>query len=264
MLVSGNSAHLKQRDEALLQDLYLVRYLTTSQIARMYFLMPDETGQRTRASASAADRRMYRLSKQGWLRNHPELRSTLGNTYKLWVLSELAFDRERREMGEGPEQGMPPAPKIGRLDHLVHINDLYVACAPTLRFFLGEPDSDGSESWTWRYEGKHPRQITGSVHEQKLRPDAEIQVGQTTFFVEYQSIQSRVTVEKIQAKTDNYARYVDRVLEVPPDQAQLLMVTDQPRIAQATSQRASDLGLHARCGDIEAINEYLISWVQNI
>lgn len=267
MLISQSTSYLKRRDEALFADLYLTRYLTTPQIAELYFLMEDPNdpaSEPTIPSPGAAERRLYRLANLGWLANHSGLRTSLGNTYKLWVLSEEAFHREREEFADSKEQKIPAAPKIGRLDHLVHTNDLYVACAPTLRFLLGEPDSDGSESWTWRYEGKVPREITTRGEPRKLRPDAEIKIADTLFFVEYQTRESHVTVEKMQDKATNYAHYVANVLRVEPDQAQLLLVTDQPRIADGTLARARRDGLRATAGTPSQINEHLINHLQGM
>lgn len=264
MLISGNKAYLKRRDEALFADLYLVRYLTTKQIATMYFLVEDPRGNRTKPSPGAADRRLYRLAEQEWVTNHPALKSSLGNTYKLWVLSEQAFEREREAFGDSPQRRMPSGPKIGRLDHLVHVNDLYLSCSYALRFLVGEPDIDGSETWTWSYEGKHHREITIAGEGQTLRPDAEIKIGDTLFFVEHQTRESRVTVEKMEEKATNYSRYVEHVLRVPPEKARLLVVTDEDRIVQATTTRAQQEGLIATAGDEEHITEYLISYVQGI
>lgn len=264
MLISGSAAHLKQRDEYLITDLYLVRYLTARQIAAMYFLVEDSGGSRTKPSPGAADRRMYRLATQGWVTNYPELRSPAGNNYKLWALSEQAFEREREAFGDSPQRHMPPGPKIGRLDHLVRVNDLYLSCSYALRFLVGEPDIDGSETWTWRYEGKHHREITIAGEGQTLRPDAEIKIGDILFFVEHQTRESRVTVEKMEEKATNYARYVEHVLRVPPEKARLLVVTDEERIVQRTTTRAQQEGLIATAGDAEHVTEYLISHVQGI
>lgn len=264
MLISKSTAYLKQRDEAVFGDLYMVRYMTAMQLAKMYFLSEDSRGQKTIPSEAAADRRLYRLARQGWVQNYPSLKSSAGNTYKLWVLSEDAFAREREAFGDGPDSQRPAEPKIGRIDHTVAVNDLYVSCGPMLRLLIGDPDSDGSDTWTWRYETKIPREITIAGEGQKLRPDAEIKIDDTIFFVEYQSRESRLTAERMEEKVDNYARYVTHVLRVDPEKAQLLTVTDQPRIQQATTSRAEKQGLKAIAGDTSYITEYLIAHVQGL
>lgn len=261
MLVSKTTAHLKPRDEALLADLYLTRYLTPSQIATMYFMVEDKETHKQKPSPSAADRRMYRLCKSGWVTNHTELKSTNGKNYKLWVLSSDAFEREREALADDPEMKPPANPKLGRLDHLVAINDLYVKASFSMRNLIGEPDADGSSTWTWRYEGKVPREITSSRDAQKLRPDAEIKIGDTLFFVEYQTRESHATVSKMQEKAVNYSEYVHYVLREDPQKAQLLLVTDQQAIAHGTLEKAKEHGLVAAAGDVEHINQHIISHI---
>jgi hypothetical protein len=227
----------------------------------MYFMVEDKETHQRKPSASAADRRLYRLSKSGWVTNHTELKSTNGKNHKLWVLSPEAFEREQEALGDDTTIKLPANPKLGRLDHLVAINDLYVQASFSMRNLIGEPDADGSTTWTWRYEGKHPREITSSRDPQKLRPDAEIKIGDALFFIEYQTRESHATVSKMQDKVINYAEYVQYVLREDPEKAQLLLVTDQQVIAEGTLEKAKEHGLVAAAGDVAHINKHIVNHI---
>lgn len=128
---SKRSRRATARDGRILLALAKMRFLTTSQLARLYF----------GGSRSATNKRLRTLMDQGlvrvWARNLSE-----ENLYSI----TRAGDREIQKTTEGRDHApSPPRGPDGNLDHLLAINEVRVSLAVSL------PRVRGMLTW-WRSE----------------------------------------------------------------------------------------------------------------
>lgn len=253
---------LTRRDEAILTDLYLSRYLTTDQIATMYFVSDGDGSAPDTPSAQSADRRLQRLAKHGWLMAHRNLMTGPKTTHKLWSLTEASFERQREILDDSPEAKTPQRPPLANLEHRIGISDIYRDCSMPLRMLLGEPTLDmttGVKSWSWYHEGKIDRSIMKTSGAQKLKPDAELHTPGLIFFIEYQTEESRIGTAAMNDKISNYERYVTHLLpEQTNAEPHLVVPTDAGWVVEATNTRAKKLNFKAIAGSVSETTSYII------
>lgn len=254
---------LTPRDEVMLADIYLTRYLTAEQLAAMYFLSEDKKTHKRRPSVAAANRRLQRLARDGWVIAHKQLQASVGVTYKLWALGDYAFERERELLEDDPGAKPPTRPSLANLEHRIGVGDIYRDCSYALRLLIGEPTLESplpAGAWSWYYEGKLERTITLAGSSHKLKPDAEIHTPDTIFFVEYQTEASRIGSAAMKDKVSNYANYINHVLpRITTKQSQLIVPTDAGWVVDATNTKARETALPTRAGSVHEVTEHIIS-----
>lgn len=258
MLVMGKKGTLTQRDEKILTDLYLTSCLTTEQIATMHFKLEDPKSGAPAPSAGAAERRLYRIAQKGYITprcvDTPE-----GFRRKVWELTLDAWLREHRNLTGGAAREVDViTPKPGRLEHFIATNDLYAECAPLMRTYLGEPDAEEGEGWWWSHEYKREYRVTLGGDQRKLKPDAEISMLDTTLYLETQTKRSKASAERMRNKIVAYSNYFTYTLGDKGSQSnQVLVLTGEPRVADAVNARARELGVMVVSGGLEAIAHHV-------
>lgn len=251
-----------RRDEAIFTDLYLSRYLTTNQIAKMYFVSNSGAPNKERTSVEAADRRLQRLASHGWIVAHKHLMTGPTTTRKLWSLTESSFERQREILSDNKEAKAPQRPPLANLEHRIGISDIYRDCSMAFRMLLDEPTLDmstGIKSWSWYHEGKIDRSIMKNSGTQKLKPDAELHTPGLIFFIEYQTEDSRIGNAAMNDKISNYERYITHLLPEQTDaEPHLVVATDASWVVEATTTRAKELNFKAIAGNLGEATSYII------
>lgn len=252
MLASGRSGTLTARDEQILTDLYLTSYLTTGQIASMHF----DSG--SGPSEAAAYRRLYRIAPKGHLFAQT-ITTPEGGTHKVWCLTEEGFEREHRHLSGGirPEKEALLTPKSGRLEHFLSTCEVYCRAAPMLRRYLGEPDLDEEEGWSWRHEYRCGHQVTLGDRERRVKPDGEAVILGTTLYLESQTKRSHASAERMVEKVDAYAMFFKHVLKDREDRHQLLVLTGESAVARAVEEKGNELGILVVGGNLEKLVEHM-------
>jgi hypothetical protein len=241
---TGREGMLTPKDEKILLDLFFCRYLTTAQIAALYY-----------NSTRRASTRLYQLKKKGVLdsrviyttaptRDHP------GKREAVWHLTKDAFEMVAAslDLEEDSEAKATWTPKqLGpekTRDH-VKVNQLYVAAKADLDGLVGP-----YPAWTWEHEkwATDPYRYSGRpmVH----KPDAHVRLYDTLFVVERQTKESRVRQTDVADKVSSHATWA-RVRLGDANNTQVLFACDERRVAEAARRAGERYGIYVFAGSVE-------------
>lgn len=239
---TGREGMLTPRDERILLDLFLCRYLTTAQIAALYY-----------NSTRRASTRLYQLKKKGALasrviytlaptRDHP------GRREAVWHLTRDAFEMVAASMDleEGSEATWTPK-QLGTektRDH-VKVNQLYVAAKADLDGLVGP-----YPAWTWEHEKRSTDPYRYSGRPMVHRPDAHVRLFGALFVVERQTRESRVRQTEVADKVSSHATWA-RVRLGDANDTQVLFACDERRVAEAARRAGERHGIYVFAGSVE-------------
>jgi hypothetical protein len=241
----GRASVVTPRDLEICEDVFWSRYVTTRQIARKYY-----------NSTARARTRLNQLKIKGYLRSrliytmapiqtHPGVRETV------WHLSKAAFDMISNSF-DRDDTWFPKDLSAERTRHYVQTNDVYFAAKENLDTNLGP-----YPEWEWEHEGRafDSWELAGEprVHQ----PDAHVLFRDNLFIIERQTKESNITQKKIEAKVDGHKQYVTKLLEMDPDDVQILFACDAQGVADAAKRAGNKHGIHVATGDAEHIGLHL-------
>ena len=163
----------------------------------------------------------------------------------VWKLTKSGWEREAENLGRRGERHRK-WPKEESLKHFLEVNDFYVGIAPELDETFG-----GYPNWEWRDEPKSYTTYPLPAKKKGYhRPDAEIHVGDLTFFIERQSERSRKTQETFDNKCANYRRYIEYT-ERDRQKNHAVFICDTERDAQYAHKAATENELAHIWGGVE-------------
>lgn len=240
MMISGKEGQLTKRDEAVLNDLYFTRMLSTEQIALLYF-----------SCYATAKRRLYDLAGiKGVVEPMtPETRLTV------WTLTKPAFTREAEFVNPDDRYRGFPARKFIR--HMLDTNDLYVGLRKDLDRLIGE-----GPAWQWTDETRlwWQRNSKGNAAQKKTnknQPDAELTFAGNRYFIERQTKRAKASAEELDEKVDGYRRYFGRMRE-PEGEREVIFACDVQRDMESVVTAAEKYNVQLTAGTVEDITDYLI------
>lgn len=246
VLTPGRKGMTTPRDQYIFETLFLCRYLTSKQIADLFFA----------GKANQARTRLYKLQKKGYLdRRNMYVRLPVsfddrGAEQTVWYLKKDAFDGVAATYGY--DETYTPSQLLDKnARHYVVTNEVYVAAAPGLDEWL-----DPFPEWEWRHEGRafYAGEYENAPYEHK--PDAHVLFRDHTFIVERQTAESKIGPKKIYDKVKAHKHYVELRLKTP---AEVLFACDDPSVALQAKRAGEQYGIRVVGGDIATIGKYLHS-----
>ncbi len=243
-ILTGRKGTITERDQRLLEAVFVCRYLSTRLVALLFF-----------NSASRARTRLPELEKKGYLqkrsvylvaptRVHPGVRETV------WHLTKAGFESVAETLGSEetytPKQLLPEKAR-----HYVRTAEVYVAARPGLDRELGS-----HPEWEWRHEKRaadaYEYADTPYVHQ----PDAHVHFRDHVFIVERQTDESRLGPKGIHKKIEAHGRYAKVVLK-KPEETQVLFACDDPRVAEVAERAGREHRIYTVAGGVERIAHHL-------
>ena len=243
-ILTGRKGTITERDQRLLEAVFLCRYLSTRQLARLFF-----------NSTSRARTRLPELEKKGYLdkrsvyvvapvKNHPGVRETV------WHLTKGGFESVAETLGSEetyvPKQLLPEKAR-----HYVRTNEIYVAARPSLDRELGP-----HPEWEWRHEKRAADAYEYADVPYVHQPDAHVLFRDHLFIVERQTAESRLGPKGVYRKVAAHRRYVEVVLKKSED-TQVLFACDGPAVARAAERAGREHGIYIVAGDLDRIAHHL-------
>jgi hypothetical protein len=241
-LMSGKAGTITPRDQDILETLFFCRYLSTKEIAALFF---TSTG-RARARLPELEEKGYVQGRTMYVRDPSWDDRAARET--VWHLKKAGFDSvvETLDLEEAyvPKQLLPKQAR-----HYVLTNEVYVAAKADLDAELGP-----YPGWEWRHE----KRVHYSGEYENVpyahKPDAHVLFRGHTFIIERQTAASKVGPKAIEKKVIDHKRYVELRLETP---AEVLFACDDPVVAQAAERIGDRHGLRVTGGDVGRIANYL-------
>lgn len=243
-ILTGREGTITERDQRLLEAVFICRYLSTRLIALLFF-----------NSTSRARTRLPELEKKGYLqkrsvylvsptRNHPGVRETV------WHLTKAGFESVAETLGSEeaytPKQLLPEKAR-----HYVRTAEVYVAAKPGLDRELGS-----HPAWEWRHEKRaadaYEYADTPYVHQ----PDAHVLFRDHVFVVERQTAESRLGPKGVYRKVEAHGRYAKVVLK-KPDETQVLFACDDPMVAEVAERAGREYRIYTVAGSVDRIAHHL-------
>ncbi len=243
-ILTGRKGTITERDQHLLEAVFLCRYLSTRQLARLFF-----------NSTSRARTRLPELEKKGYLdkrsvylvspmKDHPGVRETV------WHLTKGGFDSVAETLGYdetyAPKQLLPEKAR-----HYVRTNEVYVAARPALDRELGP-----HPGWEWRHEKRAAAAYEYADAPYVHQPDAHLRFRGHVFIVERQTAESRLGPKGVYRKIAAHKRYAEVVLK-KLEETQVLFACDSPTVAGAAERAGKEHGIYTVAGDVERIAHHL-------
>jgi hypothetical protein len=233
-LKTGRAGWTTSRDDAIFEDLYFCRFLSTQQIAALRF-----------SSFQSARVRLYSLMRKGQIVNQIHRPNLV-----LWRLTREGFERQ----GASLDREREPTPDFfsgPKVDHYLETNDLYCELAPRLERTLGRyPD------WEWRNEGRSFRRYELGGGRYAHQPDAEIHLPDALYFFERQSRRARYGPNTIREKVASHKTYTERVLR-PEVLVEVLFACDLERERRSAVEAGDELGVDVVASSVRGIAAYL-------
>lgn len=243
-ILTGRKGTITERDQRILEAVFVCRYLSTRQLALLFF-----------NSTSRARTRLPELEKKGYLdkrsiyvvapvKDHPGVRETV------WHLTKAGFESVAETLGSEeaytPKQLLPEKAR-----HYVRTAEVYVAARPGLDRELGP-----HPAWEWRHEKRaadaYEYADTPYVHQ----PDAHVLFRDHMFIIERQTAESRLGPKGIYKKVAAHKRYVEVVLK-KPEEVQVLFACDDPVVAEAAERAGREHRIYTVAGDVDTIGRHL-------
>ena len=243
-ILTGRKGTITERDGHLLEAVFLCRYLSTRQLANLFF-----------NSTSRARTRLPELEKKGYLdkrsiylvspaKDNPGIRETV------WHLTKGGFESVAETLGYDetytPKQLLPEKAR-----HYVRTNEVYVAARAALDRELGP-----YPEWEWRHEKRAADAYEYADVPYVHQPDAHILFRGHVFVVERQTAESRLGPKGVYKKVAAHRRYAKVVLK-KPGETQVLFACDDPTVAGVAERAGREHGIYTFAGDVERIAHHL-------
>ena len=188
-LAAGRTGTLTDRDREVLLSIFFCRYMSTKQLAGLFFPSP-----------SKARSRLARLAKKGYVTNRtmyivePTSWEDRASAQGVWHLTKPGFDSvaETLDLEESftPKQLLPKQAR-----HYVRAAEVYAAVTHRLDAELGD-----YPGWEWRHER---RALYAGEYENvpyQHKPDAHVLFCNHVFIIERQTAESKIGSAKIYEK----------------------------------------------------------------
>lgn len=244
-ILHGRAGMLAPRDHEIFLDLFLCRYLTTQQIAQMYF-----------GSRSAARCRLYKLQQKGWITSSLFLKPPR-HKIAYWRLTKDGFDVMADELGTR-ERWTPKQLKPSRIEHHLDTSDLYVAVKPLLDHHAGP-----HPAWQWLHEARAFKQYEQANRQTTYRPDAEIHWNNCLFIIERQTNRKNAAFREIDEKVKNHKVHIDYDLK-EGTLAGVVFACDHPRDVEAARIAGQKYHVNITVGTVLQAAEGIKMWVDEI
>ena len=243
-ILTGRKGTITERDQRLLEAVFVCRYLSTRQLARLFF-----------NSTSRARTRLPELEKKGYLdkrsvyvvapvSDHPGIRETV------WHLTKGGFDSVAETLGYDetytPKQLLPEKAR-----HYVRTNEVYVAVKAALDGELGT-----HPEWEWRHEKRAANAYEYANAPYIHQPDAHVLLRGHVFMVERQTAESRLGPKGVYRKLEAHGRYA-RVVLKRIEETQVLFACDDAAMARVAERAGGEHGLYTVAGDVDRIAQHL-------
>ena len=246
---TGREGMSTPRDGRIMLALFFCRYLTTNQIALMFF---DKN--------ATARRRLWQLKNKGYIvsRIITTVKPTdeaQGKTEAVWHLSKEAFEMYAYSLGldEGPGayKYVPKQLDDKGTRHHVRTNELYVAAKADLEEYIGDyPD------WAWIHEKKAHDAYDYQGRRHKHQPDAHVCFFGHTFIIERQTKESKVKPKDIDDKVRDHALWAQKRTD-HPDKVEVIFATEDERIAEVALAAGKRYSIYVVAGTVDVAADYL-------
>jgi hypothetical protein len=242
---TGRSATITPRDDAIMLALFFCRYLSTTQIAILFF-----------NSKSAARRRLAELANKGYLEPR-SLYATMptwdrrGKCENVWHLTKNGFEMVAESLSLDDERYVPK--QLGQEGAVHHVKtaEVYVAAKADLDEILSP-----YPAWSWEHEKRAQDSYRYSGRLMGHQPDAHVRFADHLFVVERQTRESRVGLRAIDDKVSSHATYA-RVRLDEPDKMDVLFACDDKRVAELAERAGRRYGVDVIAGSVEHVAYYL-------
>jgi len=243
-ILTGRKGAITERDQRILEAVFVCRYLSTRQLARLFF-----------TSTSRARTRLPELEKKGYLqkrsvylvaptRDHPGVRETV------WHLTKAGFESVAETLGS--EEGYTPKQLLPeKARHYVRTAEVYVAARPGLDRELGP-----HPAWQWRHEKRAADAYEYADAPYVHQPDAHVLFRDHVFIVERQTAEARLGPKGVYKKLEDHGRYAKVVLK-KPEETQVLFACDNVAVAQAAERAGREHGVYTVAGSVGRIAHHL-------
>jgi len=244
-LAAGRTGTLTDRDREVLLSLFFCRYMSTTQLAGLFFPSP-----------SKARSRLARLAKKGYVTNRtmyivePTSWEDRASAQGVWHLTKPGFDSvaETLDLEESftPKQLLPKQAR-----HYVRAAEVYAAVKHRLDAELGD-----YLGWEWRHER---RVLYAGEYENvpyQHKPDAHVLFCNHVFIIERQTAESKIGSAKIYEKVRDHKRYAELKLRRP---AEVLFAfdTDDSHMIDTARRAGEQYGIEVVGRDVNGIADYL-------
>lgn len=246
---TGRTGTITPRDGQILQALFFCRYLTTYQIALMFF-----------NNVATARRRLWQLKNKGYIVSRftttrvptPE---TAGKQESVWHLTKEAFEMYAHsldlEAGPGAYKYAPKQLDEKGTRHHVRTNEVYVVARADLEENVGDyPD------WVWMHEKKAHDDYQYQGRDHVHQPDAHVRFFGHTFIIERQTKESKVKPKDIDDKVSGHALWAQKRTD-HPDKVEVVFACDEERVAEVALAAGKRYGIYVVAGSVEAAADYL-------
>lgn len=243
-ILTGRKGTITGRDQRILEAVFVCRYLSTRQLARLFF-----------NSTSRARTRLPELEKKGYLdkrsvylvspvKDHPGIRESV------WHLTKGGFESVVETLGsEEPYTPKQLLPEKAR--HYVRTAEAYVAARPALDRELGP-----HPKWEWRHEKRAADAYEYADAPYVHQPDAHVLFRDHVFIIERQTAESRLTPKGVYKKVAAHKRYVEVVLK-KSEETQILFACDDQTVARVAERAGREKGIYTFAGDVDRLAHHL-------
>lgn len=241
-LLTGRKGTITPRDHRILETIFLCRYVTSGQIAALFF-----------TSMSRARARLPELGNKGYLsRRSMYVRDPSWDDkaakQTVWHLTKAGHETVAETLGaDEPFAAKQLLPERAR--HYVLTNEVYVAAKGDLDAELGP-----YPEWEWRHEKRAAYSGEYENVAYAHKPDAHILFRDQTFIVERQTAESKVGAKTIEKKIVDHKRYMKLRLKMP---AEVLFACDDLSVAREAERAGRRHGVRVIGGDVKRIASYL-------
>ena len=242
---TGRRATITLRDDAIMLALFLCRYLSTAQLAILFF-----------NSKSAARRRLAQLEDKGYIEPR-NLYATMptwdrrGKCENVWHLTKKGFETVAESLSLDDERYVPKQLGQEGAVHHVRTAEVYVAAKADLDEILGP-----YPAWSWEHEKRAQDSYRYSGRLMGHQPDAHVRFADHLFVVERQTRESRIGPKAIDDKVSSHATYA-RVRLDEPDRIDVLFACDDRRVAELAERAGKRYGVDVIAGGVEHVAYYL-------
>lgn len=244
-IATGRAGTVTPKDNEIFQTLFFARYLTTNQLASLFY-----------NSAGRARTRLYQLANKKYLESRvlytvPYTKHSHGKRETVWHLSKEAFEMVAGDL-EIEADYTPKQLGEKRTRDCLKANEVFVVAKPLLEEELGE-----YPSWEWRHEKRAYDYYWYREDPQHHRPDAQVLFCDHLFIIERQTRESHVTREEIYDKVSGHRLYVTIELRKDLDEVEVLFACDDERVAEIARRAGEHYGISVRAYSPYKTADYL-------
>ncbi len=247
VLLTGRKGTTTPRDHEIFKTLFFCRYLTSKQLARLFF------GSESRARARLRDLEEKRYIDHRVFYVEQPTEEIMSGKQSVWHLTKDGHETVTATLDlEEPYAAKQLLPE-NAAQHYVVANEVYVAAKEHL-----DDELDPYPEWEWRHEKrvlyKGEYRNEPYVH----NPDAHILFRDHVFILERQTAASKVGPKTIYKKVESHKFYADLRLQKP---AEVLFAFDEKdsHLIDAARRAGEQYGIRATAGDVQQIAGYLHS-----